>query len=84
MCDVSFLMMCSHALHAEVAESREVCIHISVLSRYAFGVIVCCLALTTVVLTLVGMILGVAGWRKDRSPNSRTKPSHCGGIVLLV
>ena len=54
------------------------------LSRYAFGVIVCCLALTTVVLTLVGMILGVAGWRKDRSPDSRTRLSHCGGIVLLM
>jgi prominin 1 len=52
--------------------------------RYAFGVIVCCLALTTVVLTLVGMILGVAGWRKDRSPDSRTRLSHCGGIVLLI
>ena len=52
--------------------------------RYGLGVVVCCLALTTVVLTLVGVVLGVVGWSKDRSPDSRTKISHCGGIVLLV
>lgn len=52
--------------------------------RYAFGIIICCLALLTFVLTIVGIVLGVLGWRKDRSPDSRTKISHCGGIILLM
>lgn len=52
--------------------------------RYAFGIIICCLALLTFVLTIVGIVLGVLGWRKDRSPDSRTKISHCGGIILLI
>lgn len=52
--------------------------------RYAFGIIICCLALLTMALTVVGIALGVLGWRKDRSPNSRTKVSHCGGIILLM
>jgi prominin 1 len=52
--------------------------------RYALGIIICCMALLSVVLTLVGIALGVVGWRKDRSPDSRTRVSHCGGIVLLV
>ena len=63
--------------------------HLSSLSlflpnRYALGIIICCMALLSVVLTLVGIALGVVGWRKDRSPDSRTRVSHCGGIVLLV
>jgi hypothetical protein len=75
--DVGFIRQCYFNQFFERLQEYDV-------YRYAFGVIVCCLALTTVVLTLVGMILGVAGWRKDRSPDSRTRPSHCGGIVLLV
>jgi prominin 1 len=75
--DVGFIQQCYINQFFEEIKKYDV-------YRYAFGVIICCLALLTVVLTLVGITLGVVGWKKDRSPDSRTRVSHCGGIILLV
>jgi len=53
-------------------------------SRYAFGVIICSLALITILLAVVGILLGMCGFRKNRDPDQRTKVSNCGGIFLLM
>lgn len=60
-----------------------VCCHVS-WYRYAFGIIICSLALVTIILALVGIIMGMAGFRKNKDPDQRTKLSHCGGIFLLM
>ena len=52
--------------------------------RYSFGVGVACLSLVVVILVLVGMVLGVVGWRPKKQPFDRTRVSHCGGRFLLV
>ncbi len=52
--------------------------------RYAFGVIICCLALIVVILVVVGIVLGMIGFRRDRESFDRTGVSHCGGILLIM
>ena len=52
--------------------------------RYALGIVICSLSLVTIVLALIGIVMGMAGFRKDRDPNQRTKLSHCGGIFLMM
>ena len=52
--------------------------------RYAFGIIICSLSLVTVVLAIVGIVMGMVGFRKDVDPEQRTGLSHCGGIILLM
>jgi prominin 1 len=59
-------------------------IHEYDLYRYSFGVGVACLSLVVVILVLVGMVLGVVGWRPKKQPFDRTRVSHCGGRFLLV
>ena len=54
------------------------------LPRYGFGIAVCSLALVTVVLVVVGIVMGVFGFRRDVRPYKRTGLSHCGGIFLLM
>ena len=58
--------------------------HGGLLCRYSFGVVVSCLSLVVVVLVLLGMLLGVIGWRPKKQPFDRTGVSHCGGRFLLV
>lgn len=52
--------------------------------RYGFGVAVCCLSMMVVILVLLGLLLGVIGWRRGRVPYDRTTISHCGGRFLLI
>jgi hypothetical protein len=52
--------------------------------RYGFGVAVSSLSLVIVVLVLLGLLLGVLGWRPKKQPDTRTTLSHCGGKVLIV
>ena len=52
--------------------------------RYAFGVIICSLALVTIILAILGVLMGMCGFRKNRDPDQRTKLSHCGGICLIL
>lgn len=52
--------------------------------RYVVGYAVASLACITVVLVLIGITLGLVGFRRDYRPYQRTWISHCGGIFLLI
>ena len=54
------------------------------LLRYAFGIVVASLSLVVVLLVLIGVVLGLVGFRRGREPTERTGLSHCGGVVLIV
>ena len=52
--------------------------------RYAFGIIICSLSLVIIILTWIGVLFGMIGFRKNRYPNDRSSLSHCGGVCLLM
>ena len=73
-----------HVERAWLCMERVWLVNLFLLCRYAFGVIICCLALVTVVVALLGIFLGMCGFRKNRDPDQRTGISHCGGVLLIL
>lgn len=51
--------------------------------RNLFGILICSISLLVIVSVLVGVALGLMGFKKGVQPHERTKLSHCGGVVLI-